>query len=40
MSNAVLQFRNAGVTHVLSSESDVLLFMTAADFSTTGRGTR
>lgn len=31
MSNAVLQFRNAGVTHVLSSESDVLLFMTAAD---------
>jgi hypothetical protein len=31
MSNAVLQFRSAGVTHVLSSESDVLLFMTAAD---------
>jgi len=31
MSNAVLQMRNAGVTHVLSSESDVLLFMTAAD---------
>jgi hypothetical protein len=31
MSNAVLQFRDAGVTHVLSSESDVLLFMTAAD---------
>jgi hypothetical protein len=31
MSSAVLQFRNAGVTHVLSSESDVLLFMTAAD---------
>jgi len=31
MSNAVLQFHNAGVTHVLSSESDVLLFMTAAD---------
>jgi hypothetical protein len=31
MSNAVLQFRNAGVTHVLSSESDVLLFMEAAD---------
>ena len=31
MSNAVLQMRNAGVTHILSSESDVLLFMTAAD---------
>jgi hypothetical protein len=31
MSNAVLQMRNAGVTHLLSSESDVLLFMTAAD---------
>jgi hypothetical protein len=31
MSNAVLQFRNAGVTHVMSSESDVLLFMEAAD---------
>ena len=31
MSNAVLQMRNAGVTHVLSSEADVLLFMTAAD---------
>jgi hypothetical protein len=31
MSNAVLQFRDAGVTHVLSSEADVLLFMTAAD---------
>lgn len=31
MSNAVLQFHSAGVTHVLSSESDVLLFMTAAD---------
>jgi hypothetical protein len=31
MSNAVVQFRSAGVTHVLSSESDVLLFMTAAD---------
>lgn len=31
MNSAVLQMRNAGVTHVLSSESDVLLFMTAAD---------
>ena len=31
MSNAVLQMRNNGVTHILSSESDVLLFMTAAD---------
>ena len=31
MSSAVLQMRNAGVTHILSSESDVLLFMTAAD---------
>jgi ABC-type branched-subunit amino acid transport system substrate-binding protein len=31
MSNAVLQMRNAGVTHILSSEADVLLFMTAAD---------
>lgn len=31
MNSAVLQFRGAGVTHVLSSESDVLLFMTAAD---------
>lgn len=31
MNSAVLQMRNAGVTHLLSSESDVLLFMTAAD---------
>jgi ABC-type branched-subunit amino acid transport system substrate-binding protein len=31
MNNAVLQMRNNGVTHILSSESDVLLFMTAAD---------
>ena len=31
MSSAVLRMRNAGVTHILSSESDVLLFMTAAD---------
>lgn len=31
MASAVLQFRNSGVTHVLSSESDVLLFMSAAD---------
>jgi hypothetical protein len=31
MSSAVLQMRNAGVTHVFSSESDVLLFMEAAD---------
>jgi hypothetical protein len=31
MANAVLQFRNDHVTHVLSSEADVLLFMEAAD---------
>ena len=31
MSNAVLSFNSAGVTHVLSSDSDVLLFMQAAD---------
>src|SRR3954447_1248208 len=31
MANAVLAFRNAGVTHILSSESDVFLFMEAAD---------
>lgn len=31
MGNAVLQMRNADVTHILSSESDVLLFMEAAD---------
>lgn len=31
MANAVLQFRNSNVTHVLSSESDALLFMEAAD---------
>ena len=31
MGNAVLQMRNAGVTHILSSEADVLLFMEAAD---------
>ncbi|MDP9183490.1 MAG: hypothetical protein M3P04_12025 [Actinomycetota bacterium] len=31
MSNAVLSFNSQGVTHVLSSDSDVLLFMQAAD---------
>ncbi len=31
MASAVLAFNGAGVTHVLSSEADVLLFMTAAE---------
>jgi hypothetical protein len=31
MSSAVLHMRQAGVTHLMSSESDVLLFMEAAD---------
>lgn len=31
MASAVLAFNSAGVTHVLSSEADVLLFMTAAE---------
>ena len=31
MASAVLAFNSAGVTHVLSSESDALLFMTAAE---------